>query len=74
MGPRPVPSVHAVLFARVAAASQTSTFVASAAGATAGGAIAAAQGLAAPFALSVVLGVIATLTWLITSRASATPT
>lgn len=62
------------LLGRVSAASQTSAYVASAAGALAGGAAAAARGLTAPFGLSVVLGGIATMTWLISTRAGPIPT
>jgi predicted MFS family arabinose efflux permease len=61
------------LLGRVSAAWRTSGYVASAAGALAGGAAASAQGLTAPFGLSVVLGGIATMTWLITTRAGPTP-
>jgi MFS family permease len=60
------------LLGRVAAAAQTSAFVAGAAGALAGGAAAAAHGLTAPFGLSVVLGGIATVTWLLSTRAGTT--
>jgi predicted MFS family arabinose efflux permease len=62
------------LLGRVAAASQTSASVAGAAGALAGGAAAAARGLTAPFALSVVLGGIATMIWLVSTRAGPIPT
>lgn len=57
------------LLGRVAATAQTSAAVAGAAGALAGGAVAAARGLTAPFGLSVLLGAIATLTWLVSTRA-----
>ncbi len=55
------------LLGRVSAAWRTSAYVASAAGALAGGA-AAARGLTAPFGLSVALGGIATMTWLASTR------
>jgi predicted MFS family arabinose efflux permease len=61
------------LLGRVSAAWRTSAYVAAAAGALAGGAAAAARGLTAPFVLSVVLGGIATLTWLVSTRAGPTP-
>jgi predicted MFS family arabinose efflux permease len=62
------------LLGRVGAAAQTSAFVASAAGALAGGAAVAARGLTAPFGLSVALGGIATLTWILSTRARPTLT
>lgn len=56
------------LIGRVSAVWRTSAYVASGAGGLAGGALASAQGLAAPFALSLVLGVAATAAWCAATR------
>ena len=56
------------LLGRVSAAWRTSAYVASGGGALAGGAVASAQGLAAPFALSVLVGGAATAMWLLATR------
>lgn len=64
--------VPAGLLGRVSAVWRTSAYVASGAGALAGGAPASAQGLAAPFALSPVLGVAATAAWCAAPRRPAT--
>lgn len=61
------------LLGRVSAAWRTSAYVASGAGALAGGAVASSQGLAAPFALSVGLGALATFTWFHTTRLGPAP-
>ena len=56
------------LLGRTAASARTLTFGATALGALVGGAVASAAGLLAPFALTAVIGVAATATWLVSSR------
>jgi MFS family permease len=60
--------VPAALLGRVTATSRTLTYAAAAAGALVGGLAAAEAGLSAPFALSGLIGVAATLAWVASSR------
>lgn len=60
--------VPSSLLGRTTATARTLTFGATALGALVGGAVASAAGLLAPFALTALVGIAATATWLVSSR------